>query len=181
MSEPKFDKNYARKKLKLVLRDLNDYTADEFWREINRVTSGATGLPSAEQLQARVKELAAINLGLTKTLVEMEAENAKAMREASSLTMSLWKRHYQDASPEFGLCDSVAGIISQIDNMTAGISNDLKQMEAENTELRKAGDALRQELHIFVVSHGHPHSAAPLVAIAEWHNITQQADDEGEE
>lgn len=59
MSEPKFDKNYAREKLKLVLRDLNAYTADEFWREINRITSGATGLPSAE------------------ALVELEAEKAK--------------------------------------------------------------------------------------------------------
>lgn len=77
MSESSFDKGYARRKLELLLRDLNDYTADEFWREVNRVTSGATGLPSAEQLQSRVKELEAINLGLTKTLVEMEAENAE--------------------------------------------------------------------------------------------------------
>lgn len=77
MSKSKFDRNYARRKLELVLRDLNDYTADEFWREISRIASGATGLPSAEQLQAHAKELEAINLGLTKTLVEMEAEKAR--------------------------------------------------------------------------------------------------------
>lgn len=107
MSKPKFDRNYARRKLELVLRDLRDYTADEFWREISRIASGATGLPSAEQLkehtkeleaelaaaragwqeaiakmasqerpaydeqQQRIAKLEAINLGLTKTLVEM--------------------------------------------------------------------------------------------------------------
>lgn len=77
MSDPKFDKGYARRKLALVLRDLNDYTADEFWREISRIASGATGLPSAEQLKEHTKELEAINLGLTKTLAEMVAEKAK--------------------------------------------------------------------------------------------------------
>lgn len=73
MSKPKFDRNYARRKLELVLRDLRDYNADEFWREISRIASGATGLPSAEHLKGHAKELEAINLGLTKTLVEMTA------------------------------------------------------------------------------------------------------------
>src|SRR5690625_3982870 len=113
MSKPKFGRNYARRKLELVLRDLRDYTADEFWREISRIASGATGLPSVEHLkghaeeleaelaaaragwqetiakmasqerpaydeqQQRIAKLEAINLGLTKTLVEMEEEKAK--------------------------------------------------------------------------------------------------------
>lgn len=76
MIDPKFDKGYARRKLALVLRDLNDYNADEFWREISRIASGATGLPSAEQLKEHTKELEAINLGLTKTLLEEESEKA---------------------------------------------------------------------------------------------------------
>src|SRR5690625_7870320 len=77
MSKPKFGRNYARRKLELVLRDLSDYTADEFWREISRIASGATGLPSVEHLKGHAEELEAINLGLTKTLLEEEAEKAE--------------------------------------------------------------------------------------------------------
>jgi hypothetical protein len=45
----------------------------------------------------------------------------EAKREAESLAMSLWKKFYQEDSPNFELCDSVAGVISQIDNMTCGL------------------------------------------------------------
>lgn len=37
--------------------------------------------------------------------------------EASSLALSLHKKFYEKVSPHFELCDSTAGIISQIDNM----------------------------------------------------------------
>src|SRR5690625_3968912 len=91
MSKPKFGRNYARRKLELVLRDLRDYTADEFWREISRIASGATGLTSAEQLQAHAKELEAINLGLAKTLVEMQAEKVKLVGALEDIGAS-WHR-----------------------------------------------------------------------------------------
>lgn len=123
MSKPKFGRNYARRKLELVLRDLSDYTAAEFWREISRIASGATGLPSAEQLkehakeleaelataragwqetiakmasqerptydeqQQRVAKLEAINLGLTKTLVEMQSEKVKLVEALEELML----------------------------------------------------------------------------------------------
>ena len=117
MSKPEFYKNYARSKLELVLRDLDHYTAEEFWREINRITSGATGLPSAEQLQARVKELEAINLGLTKTLVEMEAENAghcvcRFGQDGEPITTCLRHKRQQ---------------------------GEVEKLKAENTELRNRG------------------------------------------
>jgi|GEM_PF-2678387 len=86
MSKPKFGRNYARRKLELVLRDLSDYTADEFWREISRIASGATGLPSVEHLKGHAEELEAINLGLTKTLVEMDAEKAKLVEALEVMT-----------------------------------------------------------------------------------------------
>lgn len=45
-----------------------------------------------------------------------------ARRESEGLAMALWKRHYKDESPHFELCDSVPGVISQIDNMSTGLT-----------------------------------------------------------
>jgi hypothetical protein len=44
-----------------------------------------------------------------------------AKREAESLAMALWQKWYKDDSPDFELCDSVAGVITQINNMTTGL------------------------------------------------------------
>jgi hypothetical protein len=44
-----------------------------------------------------------------------------AKREAESLAMSLWSKWHKDDSPDFELCDSVAGVITQISNMTTGL------------------------------------------------------------
>ena len=47
--------------------------------------------------------------------------DADAKREAESLAMALWRKWYKDDSPNFELCDSVAGVITQINNMTTGL------------------------------------------------------------
>jgi hypothetical protein len=47
--------------------------------------------------------------------------DADAKREADSLAMSLWQKWYKNDSPDFELCDSVAGVITQISNMTSGL------------------------------------------------------------
>jgi len=88
MSKPKFGRNYARRKLELVLRDLRDYTADEFWREISRIASGATGLPSVEHLKGHAEELEAINLELTKMLLEEGSEKAKLVEALEDIGAS---------------------------------------------------------------------------------------------
>jgi len=62
--------------------------------------------------------------GLQAKVTELEAENAAAMNEASTLALAIHRRYYLKESPNFELCDSVAGIISQIDNMAAGLLND---------------------------------------------------------
>lgn len=46
-----------------------------------------------------------------------EVPIAEAKREADALAIWLWKTHYQEAAPNWELCDSVAGVITQIDNM----------------------------------------------------------------
>lgn len=42
--------DYAREKLTLLLRDLDRYDGDEFWRQMSRIAHGATDHPSAEEL-----------------------------------------------------------------------------------------------------------------------------------
>jgi molecular chaperone GrpE (heat shock protein) len=54
-----------------------------------------------------------------------KCELEKAHIEASSLALYMWKHHYKEESPCFSLCDSVAGIITQIDNMYTGIRDKL--------------------------------------------------------
>lgn len=41
---------------------------------------------------------------------------------ASRLAMRIWDKHYRKEAPCFELCESLAGILSQIDNMVSGLS-----------------------------------------------------------
>mgnify|MGYP001577957420 CR=1 FL=1 len=58
----------------------------------------------------------------------LRAEQAQAMSEASSLAMSLFRKHYSSdpdyasGAVKFGLCDDLRGVISQIDNMSTGLA-----------------------------------------------------------
>lgn len=47
---------YVRQKLECLLRDLDSYTAGEFWREMARIAEGATGIPHAESLARELAE-----------------------------------------------------------------------------------------------------------------------------
>lgn len=63
-----------------------------------------------------------------------------AEREARSLAMSLWRQYYQKESPNFELCDSAAGIITQINNMIAGI---IEGYTTQQTLLKEMAGALK--------------------------------------
>lgn len=67
----------------------------------------------------------------------------QSKREAESLALSLHKRHYKNESPNFELCDSVAGVISQIDNMTSGLGEQLEQCKANHADMVARNAALR--------------------------------------
>lgn len=56
-----------------------------------------------------------------KTYEELLDERDAAMREASELAMCIWRSEFRNESPEFELRDSPAGVVTQIDNMFAGI------------------------------------------------------------
>ena len=64
-------------------------------------------------------------------IAERSEELEQAKSEANSLAMSIFNRHYKENSTVgFKLIDSVPGVISQIDNMTAGLFERIEKLEA---------------------------------------------------
>lgn len=58
-------------------------------------------------------------------------------REACSLAMSLFNKYYKEDSV-IELLEDTAGVITQIDNMVAGLGMDLETANARNLILREA-------------------------------------------
>ena len=54
-----------------------------------------------------------------------------AMREAVSLAETIHRVHFKYDSPDFQILDTLRGVLSQVDNMVAGISNDLVKLQGE--------------------------------------------------
>lgn len=79
------DHNYARGKLKLLLRDLSNYNAGEFWREMSRIASGATASIHAEGLKAERDAMADSNAQLKQQNEAQIRMNAKLMHERDAL------------------------------------------------------------------------------------------------
>ncbi|SJN14862.1 hypothetical protein CZ787_17270 [Halomonas citrativorans] len=79
------DHNYARGKLKLLLRDLSNYNAGGFWREMSRIASGATASIHAEGLKAERNALADSNAQLSQQNEAQIRMNAKLMHERDAL------------------------------------------------------------------------------------------------
>ena len=73
-------------------------------------------------MAARIEQLAATNK-------ELETQNTDAMREAKGLAKALHRRFYQEQAPQWEPLEDVAGIISQIDNMTAGMADRIEELE----------------------------------------------------
>lgn len=76
-------------------------------------------------------------MDLNEVIKQLTAERDAAMREASELAMCIWRSEFRNESPEFELCDSPAGIISQIDNMFAGIRQQRDAFAAQVEALEK--------------------------------------------
>ena len=58
-----------------------------------------------------------------------------AHREAVRLAQVLWRRSYRKASPYWKPLDDTVGVISQIDNMHAGVLKDLEEVRAKYHQL----------------------------------------------
>ena len=62
-----------------------------------------------------------VGMKLERERDEARGQLSAAKREAEYLATSIHRSEYSNVAPNWGLCDSVAGVISQIDNMYAGV------------------------------------------------------------
>jgi len=81
------------------------------------------------------------------TLYENKFDNKLAFEEASNLARALHKKFYKDISPNFELCDSTAGVISQIDNMVCTLVE--AQPKQEPLEL---AEVMRKEARYYAAA-----------------------------
>ena len=58
-----------------------------------------------------------------------------AHREAVRLAQVLWRRSYRKASPYWKPLDDTVGVISQIDNMHAGVAQELEEVRMKYDQL----------------------------------------------
>jgi predicted TIM-barrel enzyme len=96
------DNNYAKGKLKLVLRDIGNYNDGEFWRELSRIAYGlTTRQPNAEELLKERDELKAhcevLNSALIKALTFMARETCGIEDEQQQKRIQDAVRNYKKA------------------------------------------------------------------------------------
>jgi hypothetical protein len=83
-----------------------------------------------EELQIQLAELHIRYDAQREADSEVKVELEAAMSEASRLALAIWQDFYRCASPEFELCDSLRGVLSQISNMYAGLREQLAAKDA---------------------------------------------------
>jgi len=66
---------------------------------------------------------------------KMEAEARAAWSYATTLAVSMHRQHYAEDSPNWQPLTDLVGLLTQIDNMYAGLRNDLEAAEVENKRL----------------------------------------------
>lgn len=69
----------------------------------------------------QIPELEATIASQAAQIEQLREALGRAHREALSLAQSIWRSEYRRKSPDWEPCDTVAGIITQIDNMYAGV------------------------------------------------------------
>lgn len=73
------------------------------------------------------------NFGRRLTNTEKELADARAY--AHNLAVSIYGQHYTDESPNWRPLPDLMGLLTQIDNMYAGLRNDLTAVKEENKRL----------------------------------------------
>jgi hypothetical protein len=85
-----------------------------------------------EALRAYVNTLRHPNPEADKALADLQEDYRKAKVEAEQLAVWLWKKRYKDDAPKWGLCDSLAGVMTQIDNMVCRLVIPAPQVSASD-------------------------------------------------
>lgn len=126
------EKHETAETLRALLSERDDLAREVEAYEEMKQASKASGGPSVLRQ--------AMDLRRYKIRAEAaEAERDAAMEEALSLAKTLHANHYSDI-PQWGAFDYLAGVISQIDNMVAGI---IIKSEAERYALRASNERWR--------------------------------------
>jgi hypothetical protein len=58
---------------------------------------------------------------------------------AARLATSIWKQHYQKTAPEWQVFDELMGVLTQIDNMTAGLVSPPLPVQEERNFCQRCG------------------------------------------
>ena len=74
------------------------------------------GMPAANWVKGAREELA-----------DLRKERDESLRTARELAIALWTRHYKAESPQWEPLETTTGVILQISNMTAGMSEQIDQ------------------------------------------------------
>ena len=67
--------------------------------------------------------------------IDLHAELFKAKEYATALAVSMHRQHYVEAAPNWQPLDDLMGLLTQIDNMYAGLRNDFADLKVENKRL----------------------------------------------
>lgn len=136
------DHDYARRKLTTLLRDVNNYTTDEFWRQMSRIAAGATGQEHAEDLKAERDALAYQSKnreGLVRRAIEKE-EQYDALAA-----------HQADLVRELAACQSVLHSLAHAGEVTPEYADEAKKVIKRTTatslarrDSRVAAEAMRE-------------------------------------
>ena len=85
----------------------------------------------------KVREQRAVIATLQSDLAAVKAEQDAVFKEAPFLATAIHRKHYHEVT-QWKPLDYTAGLISQIDNMAAGLSLDLAAARAELERAREA-------------------------------------------
>lgn len=100
-----------------VLADFSEHDGDEFCSQ-----------PTDERILKAAK-FARSFLTATQQAAPSRGEVDRAYGYAKRLAESIWERHYKDAYPNWEAMDTLIGILTQIDNMAAGLLEASAQRE----------------------------------------------------
>lgn len=108
-------------------------------------------------------------------VARLAAELTEGKREAEYLANLLWERHYKNESPNFEKLNTIAGVVSQIDNMIAGLIEERDQALAKCDRALAKCDSLNEKLGTWMGRAGNA-EARWYEALSLVEAVTERAD-----
>ena len=114
-------------------------TGDKHQKDIEDAAAELRRLQSMEteskerilRLEGALTKEVAINAQLLEALTKQEPD---AYGYASRLAVAIWEQHYKGVAPQWKPLDDLMGVLTQIDNMTAGLTAQ-RQPQYNKTEM----------------------------------------------